>query len=404
MRAKMRRHSEFLLILVLFVSFRLMMLVAFSPGGFLTNYTDHFYYYSVAELSESGYYPLVNYWSEYPPLSAYLSLAVYILAKAIHPGFLHYTLTLAVSMLVFESANLILLYCVARTLWERSISLRICWIYSCLLIPLFFWWGSLELLVVFFSLLTVYLFLVNRYHLSAIALGLGILAKYTPLLLLAPVFRLLLGHSAKVKYLLIAAVTVMLGFLPFLILAPQHVVASFRVLAGLPPWQTVWAVLEGDFGTGGLGSIDVLFDLGATPRGTASSYLPAWALATLLLGLFCLYVLVRKRVQIGHNRSMVVLSAMMFCVFFLWSKGWSPDWLVVLIPFILLVFPDWRGVLYCLTLSFNDLLEWPIFFVGAPDRPEVFVLIVIVRALVVVLLLANLYQELGKEASLAQHY
>ncbi len=398
----MRKHSDFLLILVLFVSFRLMMLVSFSPGGFLTNYTDHFYYYSVAQLSEGGYYPLVNYWSEYPPLSAYLSLAVYILAKAMHPGFLHYTLSLAVSMLVFESANLILLYCIARTLWERPISLRICWIYSCLLIPMFFWRGSLELLVVFFSLLTVYLFLVHRHDSSAVALGMGILAKYTPLLLLAPILRLSPDGTAKAKYLLVAGLVVVLGFLPFLVVSPQYVVASFRVLAVLPPWQTLWAVLEGDFGTGGLGSIDVLLDLGAIPRGTASSYLPAWTLATVLLGLFCLYVLVKKRVRVGRNRSVVVLSAMMFCVFFLWSKGWSPDWLVVLIPFILLVFPDWRGTLYCLTLSFNDLLEWPIFFVAAPDRPEVFVLIVAVRTLVLLLLLANLYQELGKEASLAQ--
>jgi hypothetical protein len=93
---------------------------------------------------------------------------------------------------------------------------------------------------------------------------------------------------------------------------------------------------------------------------------------------------------------------MVFCIFFLWSKGLSPDWLVVLIPFVLLVLPDWRGMLYCLTLSFNDLLEWPIFFVAAPGRPEVFLLIVAVGTPVLVLLLANLYQVLGKEATLAE--
>jgi hypothetical protein len=402
MRSAMRRHSDFLLILVLFVSFRLMLMISFSPGGVLTNYTDHFYYYSMAQLSEDGYYPMVNLWSEYPPLSAYLSLAAYVLARAVHPGFVHYTLVLAASMLAFESANLVLLYLIARKLWKRTISLRICWIYSCLLIPMFYWWGSLELLIAFFCLLTVYLFLQDRHGLSAVALGMGILAKYTPLLLLPPIYRLSTGRTPRAKYLLVTGVIVALGFLPFLVLSPQYVLASFRVLAGLPPWQTLWAVVQGDFGTGGLGPIEVHMDLGAIPRGSASSYLPLWFIATLVLGLFCSYVLLRKRIQVGRDRGMVVLSAMMFCVFFLLSKGWSPDWLVVLIPFILLVFPDWRGVLYCLTLSFNDLLEWPLFFVAVPHRPEIFVLIVVVRTLILLLLLVNLYQELGKEASLAE--
>jgi hypothetical protein len=398
----MRRHSDFLLILLMFVSFRLMVMISFSPGGVLTNYTDHFYYYSMAQLSEDGYYPLVNLWSEYPPLSAYLSLAVYVLAKAVHPGFVHYTLSLATCMLAFESANLILLYLIARRLWTKTISLRVCWIYSCLLIPIFYWWGSLELLVVFFCLLTVYLFLRDRHGLSAVVLGMGILAKYTPLLLLAPIYRLSLGRTLKAKYLLVTSAVVTLGFLPFLVLSPQYVLASFRVLAGLPPWQTLWAAMVGDFGTGGLGPIDVHMDLGATPRGSATSYLPLWFLATLVLGLFCLHILFRKRIRVDRDRAMVVLSTMMFCVFFLWSKGWSPDWLVVLIPFILLVFPNWRGMLYCLTLSFNVLLEWPLFFVAVPDRPEIFVLIVTVRTLVLILLLVDLYQQLGREVVVAE--
>lgn len=391
-----------MLILVLFVSFRLMVLVSFSPGGFLTNYTDHFHYYSIAQLTVDGYYPLVNLWYEYPPLHAYLSLAIYLIANAVHQGFLHYTLSLAVFMLPFESGNLVLLYLIARDLWGTNISLRIAWIYSCLLIPVFFWMGCLELLVVFFCLLSIHMFLKGRHFLGAVALGLGALTKYVPLLLLAAMWRFSPNRTIRAKYLLVASTVVIIGFLPFLLVSPSYTLGSLRILADRPPWETLWALVEGNFDIGGLGPVENRMDLTGGPGGEVGTYRPLWILATLALGLLCLHVLLRKRILVSDKRGLVILSAMMVCVFFLWSKGWSPGWLVLLIPFVLLVFPAWRGVLYCLTLSFVNLLEWPIFFVAAPHRKEIFALIVVVRALVFALLLANLYQELGKEVSVAQ--
>jgi hypothetical protein len=403
-RSTLSRHSDFVAVLVLFISFRLMLLVTFSPGGFLTNYTDHFYYYSIAQLSESGHYPLIDYWYEYPPLSAYTSLAVYTLAKVVHPGFLHYTLTLATLMLVFESANLVLLYLLARQLWSESIAIKTAWIYSCLLFPIFYWWGSLELLVLFFCLLCLYLFVVQRHSLAGVALGLGVLAKYVPVVLLAPILRCAPGRKLKARYVIITCVVSVLGFFPFLVLSPQQVVNSLRVLLSLPPWQTIWALIAGDFGTGGLGPVEVHLDPASVPRAVSGSYLPLWLLCTVAIAIWFLSVLFRRRITTAQKRGVVILSAMTICLFFLCSKGWSPDWLILLLPFILLVLPNWRGILYCLTLSAIGILEWPVFFVAAPDRKEIFALIVVARTLVFILLLANLYKELGKDVVSAPSY
>lgn len=373
-----------------------MMLVSFTPGGFLTNFTDHFYYFSIAQLSDHGYYPFVNFWYEYPPLSAYLCLAVYRVSKAIHPGFLHYTLFLATLMLTFEGANLTLLYVMAREIWDRSTSLKIAWIYSCLLVPVFFWWGSLDLLVVFFCLLGLYWFLKGRHVPSAVALGLGVMVKYIPLILLGPIWRFTHHRRIKAKYILLVTLVSVLIFLPFAILSPSYVFASFKILVNRPPWETVWAVVEGNFGSGSLGPTEVHLDLTAMGGSSPGPSFPLWSLATLLLGGLYLYLLLKKRVAVSDKKGIVVFSAITFCIFFIWSRGWSPQWLVMLIPFILLIFPNWRGVLYSLTLSFNNFLEWPVYFVAAPERHEVLVLTVTVRTLIFAILLANLYQELAK--------
>ena len=73
-------------------------------------------------------------------------------------------------------------------------------------------------------------------------------------------------------------------------------------------------------------------------------------------------------------------------VFFLWSKGWSPQWLVMLIPFVLIALPLRRALLYILILSFINLAEWPVFlsrgmnqwlYLTIPLRTVVFVLLLI---------------------------
>lgn len=46
--------------------------------------------------------------------------------------------------------------------------------------------------------------------------------------------------------------------------------------------------------------------------------------------------------------------------FHLWSKGWSPSWATLLIPLLLISFPDWRGLSFVLLLTVFVFFEFPI--------------------------------------------
>jgi hypothetical protein len=48
-------------------------------------------------------------------------------------------------------------------------------------------------------------------------------------------------------------------------------------------------------------------------------------------------------------------------LFLLWSPGWSPQWILYLLPLVLLTLPEKKALLLCLALILVTLLEWPTF-------------------------------------------
>jgi hypothetical protein len=54
-------------------------------------------------------------------------------------------------------------------------------------------------------------------------------------------------------------------------------------------------------------------------------------------------------------------------IFYLQSQGWSPQWLVQILPLILLVFPTRDGVLIGVVLSLLAFAEYPFLFVRTGD-------------------------------------
>ncbi len=47
-------------------------------------------------------------------------------------------------------------------------------------------------------------------------------------------------------------------------------------------------------------------------------------------------------------------------LFFLWSPGYSPQWILFLLPLILLSLPVREGILISVVLTLVNLLEWPV--------------------------------------------
>jgi hypothetical protein len=384
LKLRLEPHRGFLLILSLFVSFRLMMTMAYPPEA-LTSYSDYPYFYALADLARQGYYPLLHYWYEYPPIFPYLSQAVYAVTGSYHA----YATLLAVVMLIFEAGNLILLYLIANEVHDKETSLKTTWIYSCLLAPTFFLWNGLDSLVLFFMLLSLLWLLRNCHTLSAVALGLGLMTKYLPGILLATVWRFVKCRKALV-YTLIAAVVSAAILLPFAITSPSFTLASLRSQASKSSWQTVWALIDGNYTTGLFGPVaDHLDPARAGLHLHNPSRIP-WFITVPLFALVYLYLFSRP-MNIGDKGTLLSFTGMTLCLFFLWSKGWSPQWQVMLIPLILLVFPNGHGVLYCLVLGFVNFLEWPVILSRGFNR--LLVVTVPLRTLLMFLLLLEFYQQ-----------
>ncbi len=106
-------HTDFILLLILFVTFRVLALAVFRPGGLVLDFSDFYWYRAFAELTRQGYYPYDNLWTTYPPLFPFVMIAIYQLSTLLPPwNFpnLWFTLLLGGFFLLFEIGNFILLY------------------------------------------------------------------------------------------------------------------------------------------------------------------------------------------------------------------------------------------------------------------------------------------------------
>jgi hypothetical protein len=376
--------------LLLFLAFRLALL-AFWPADDLARWSDYDYYYELAKWVDEGKLPYIHYWVEYPPLFPYLSVLIYLLT----PHYVAYAGALAFALLLFEAGSLVLFYRLAWRTFGEARAERLVWVYGLLFAPVATWWLSFDALTIFFLLLAIERWVAGRWMQSALAVGVGGLVKWFPLLFLPVVVRSCwcfrqrsCWHSYQrwreaAAYVLIALaiVGVVLGLLA--VLSPSYTWASLRSLSSRASWQTVWALLDGYLGTGAY-QADRLDPATATLSQGAPPSIPTW-LTTLLFGGVYAWLWWRSSEE-GEPRQVFRLTALTVIVFFLWSRGWSPQWLGMLVPLVLLSLPLERAVLYLVVLTFVNIAEWPVMlsrgvnqwlYITIPVRTVLFVLLLV---------------------------
>ncbi|MCB0085814.1 MAG: hypothetical protein KDE47_32965, partial [Caldilineaceae bacterium] len=111
MRLWLQRHAAFCAIFVLAVSFRLLALLLFRPGGFIADASDYDFYYVWGQQIPQGYETFVNLWTAYPPLFPAVMLPIFEWSSRIPPWSdprLFFHLLFGMLLLLFESGNLIL--------------------------------------------------------------------------------------------------------------------------------------------------------------------------------------------------------------------------------------------------------------------------------------------------------
>jgi hypothetical protein len=384
-RAAYREHSDFLMFAVLFVAFRAMTLLLFRPGGFIADYSDYnTSYLPFAQWSDRGLYPFVHYWLEWPPLFAWLVVGVYRLSLLIPQWAdprLWYNTLLGLSFLPFEVGNFVVIYLSGLQLYDRRKALRCALIYACLFAPLYVWSGWNDSVPLFFLLLSLYMLLRGKPLIAGMMTGIGFWIKVTPILLVPVGLKVLEGLRRKAAFLTAVCATALVIALPFVWINLGFLWAFFANLLGRSSWETVWALLDGYYSYG-----VVTADRLTVPSNFSShpSSLP-WPLITAVFGLVFLG-LYSRRLDYGDKLHTVALAGLTISLFTLYSKGYSPQFIVQLIPFAVLLLPSLKGVSYIILLDVLNFLEATVYFIMLPDQRWLLVTTVVLRTLLVLAL------------------
>lgn len=373
-----------------------MMLMAFPPEDLIT-YGDYQHYFNLADLTRRGFYPYFHYWYEFPPIFPYLNIVVYSLAGQ---QLKNYILLLAFVLLLVECGNLYLLYRLACALYNRAQALTLAWIYTALFIPTFFWLGNFDALTTFFILLALNSLLKSKSKLLAVALGLGAMVKYLPVILLATVWRAKGFKAAVFCGAAVLAISLAI-FGPFLLSSPTFTLASLRAQGSKSSYETIWALLDGNTTTGNFGPLADHFDpaRAAMPINNPA-HIPSW-LTLIPFGLVGLFILTRPPASPTNPLDPVRFTTLTFIIFFLWSPGWSPQWQTFLIPLLLLSFPEQRAVLFIIALGFINFLEWPVML--SRGFNSLLPITITARTLLLLLLFIELYRLLTGPSPLSRN-
>jgi hypothetical protein len=380
-----QEHSDFVLFAILFVAFRFMTLLLYRPGGFIADYSDYnTSYLPFAQWSDRGLYPFVHYWLEWPPLFAWWVVGIYRLSSLVPQWTdprLWYNTFLGLSFLPFELGNFALVYLMGRELYDKSKALRCALIYACLFAPVYVWSGWNDSLSLFLLLLGLYLLLRGRPLLAGIMGGLGFWVKVIPILLAPVGLRVLEGARRRALFLIGLAATAFALALPFLWLNARFLWAFFANLWGRSSWETVWALLDGYYSYG-----VVTADRLTIPSDFANhpSALP-WPLITAVFALVLLWLYTR-RVPYTDKLHAVALAGLTVNLFTLYSKGYSPQFIVQLIPFAVLLLPSLKGVSYLILLDVINFLEATVYFIMLPEERWLLVTTVLLRTLLIIAL------------------
>ena len=372
----MRARRRFTLVLGLFVAFRLSLLF-FWPADELARWSDYDYYYRLASWVDEGKLPYLHYWVEYPPLFPYLSVLIYLIA----PRFETYAAVLALVQLLCETGSLVLLHRIARRTLSEPWAEQTAWAYALLFAPLATWWLSFDAIATFFLLLSIERWLAGRRTASALAAGAGGLVKWFPLLFLPAAVKFRRSWRQATAYALTALLTVALVLGLLAAFSPTYTIASLRSLEQRASWQTIWALLDGNLSTGAYQANRLDPAAAGFAQGEPAA-VPTW-LTTLLFGGVYVWLWLRVRAHEGP-RQPVRFVTLTVLLFFLWSRGWSPQWLGMLCPLVLLSLPLERGLLYLVVLTFVNIAEWPVLlsrgmnqwlYLTVPLRAALFVLL-----------------------------
>ncbi len=338
--------------LLLFLLVRIPLLLALPFDG-LRGYGDLMHFFNLADIPGL---PYLHYWNEFPPGFAFLNEGIYALAGGVEHI---YTYLLVLLLLAADIGNVLLFLKIDRLLhpedanpgW-RSLT------YAAILGGLPYAWWYFDSLAVFFTLLTLYLVVSKKSDLLAGAsMGLGILVKLFPALLLPALARTICPRRVAI----IAVLAIVMLVAPVAVLyqmSPEFTRATLEIQSSRGSLETVWALIDGNYRTGGFGALVERLDPSYAYVTTRNPAVIDPFLVMLVFGALGFILFLKARLSTPSRT--VAFFGVTMVIFFLSSPAWSPQWVQHLIPAALLVLPFSPGMLLTALLLLANLVEWPL--------------------------------------------
>ncbi len=403
--------ADFRLLLILFITLRLMLVMIYQPifgQGIERGMTaggDFFYYFQLGSLSSQGLLPFRDWWSEFPPIPAFLNVLVFqVFGRNGYGGF---ALIFGVIMMLFDFGNLILVRRIGTKLYGAGTGMALAWIYALCIAPLVLIWWDFEPMVAFFLLWAVATLIERREVRSAVIAAVGGLIKFTPLLILGALWRIRIGTGEVRSALRYSLITVGIFAIVYALLFAQNATMTLPSLTAQfnkASYETVWALIDGNYTTGNFGPPQERLDpINATHLEGKPAVIPGVVRlgAAALIGLFVFW-----RTRRFDERGLVSFVTITLLIFFIQAQGWSPQWMAQIVPLILLCFPTRDGVTAVVLLSLVTFAEYPFLFIRTGDTGGTisgslvlpFVTLVLARTAILIGMCVALYRRLRQVA------
>ena len=336
---------------VVFFAGRLLLYLALMPND-IRGLGDFYNYFSVSNLPGI---PFLDFWTEYPPIFSFFLEFLNIISNSnqyLFDFFLYLFVTFCGSISIWLFSKIAL-----DLKMNENDTFMVSFCYFGFLAFISYTWWYFDLIIVCLMLSLIYSLIHNKTDLSGLWLGLGILTKWFPVILLPAIFKY---KPRKIFFkisLISIAITVVVWAILF-IKSPELTMESLQSQPSRSSWQTIWALIDGNMVTGAYIPIEERFEPSSTNLRTGNpAVIPVWLTFLFFAGIG---VILLNKVKLKTDLNLISFIGITWILFLLWSPGWSPQWILYLIPIILLTMPFNKGFLISFLLSLLTLIEWPI--------------------------------------------
>lgn len=375
----------------IFLFFTIISIFVFNFKNQLMGISPYYYrwLFTINELINQ--YGITNVWTPYPQGIQLVSYGIYVISYLFSlilykiffgiNTFTHLSLFTALFRILLiyipHVLTFILIYLIGKEFHEK-IGLFACIAYALFWTPFYNTVISndvYDIFPVFLLVASIYLLIKNHTNLSAVFLALGAAVKLFPIVVFFVAFKYIRSENNKIKFGILFFAILLMIYMPFAISNIDIFMSPYHWQSGRPVWQSWYAILAY--------VMDIPFDysqqyywgdslksnwiwMGITPKSelmiiTIPKQPSQWWNSLSSIGLIISFVPILFA-KIQTPKELIDWSLYALTAFMFWNIGWSPQYVLFLLPFIIFLYIDrlQDGIYLAFFLQLIVALAWPV--------------------------------------------